>query len=111
MDVPSSVPKYIAHIKKSAAGDHYLFQSNEEHLEGVAKLAEQFASEFGMGSWGYVLGLLHDKGIEKKEFQEYIHDVYGIPGHKHWTQMGKAHSYVGAILARQLFPSVYPMLS
>ena len=55
MDVTSSVPKYIAHIKKSAAGDHYLFQSNEEHLEGVAKLAEQFASEFGMGSWGYVL--------------------------------------------------------
>ena len=41
MDVTSSVPKYIAHIKKSATGDHYLFQSNEEHLEGVAKLAEQ----------------------------------------------------------------------
>ena len=55
MDVTSSVPKYIAHIKKSATGDHYLFQSNEEHLDGVAKLAKQFASEFGMGSWGYVL--------------------------------------------------------
>ena len=45
----------VAHIKKSATGDHYLFQSNEEHLEGVAKLAEQFASEFGMGSWGVCL--------------------------------------------------------
>ena len=42
----------VAHIKKSATGDNYLFQSNEEHLEGVAKLAEQFESEFGMGSWG-----------------------------------------------------------
>ena len=52
MNSTSSVPKYIAHIKKSATGDHYLFQSNEEQLEGVAKLAEQFASEFGMGSWG-----------------------------------------------------------
>ena len=62
----------VAHIKKSATGNHYLFQSNEEHLEGVAKLAEQFASEFGMGSWGYVLGLLHDKGKERKSFQDYI---------------------------------------
>ena len=51
MDVPSSVPKYIAHIKKSAAGDHYLFQSNEEHLEGVAKLENslQVSSVWAVG--------------------------------------------------------------
>ena len=107
----SSTPNYVSHIRKSDTGDEYVFQSNEEHCMDVAKLAEQFASEFGMGEWGYVLGVLHDKGKEKHQFQEYIRDVNGIPGHKHWTQKGKAHSYVGAILAKQLFPYVYPMLS
>ena len=111
MDSTSAIPKYISHIKERETKEGYVFQSNDEHCMDVAKLAEQFASEFGMGNWGYILGLLHDKGKEKKEFQEYIQDVNGIPGHKHWTQMGKAHSYVGAILAKQLFPSVYPMLS
>ena len=60
MDVTSSVPKYIAHIKKSATGDNYLFQSNEEHREGVAELAERFASEGGLGCWGDVFGRLCD---------------------------------------------------
>ena len=107
----TKIPKYISHIRKNQYGEIISYQSNEEHCIGVAELAKQFASEFGMGNWGYVLGILHDKGKEKKEFQEYIQDVNGIPGHKHWTQMGKAHSYVGAIFAKQLFPSVYPMLS
>ena len=89
MDSTSSVPKYIAHIKKSAAGDHYLFQSNEEHLEGVSKLAEQFASEFGMGSWGYVLGLLHDKGKERKSFQDYIRQNSGFAPEIHSSYFKK----------------------
>ena len=79
----------VAHIKKSAAGDHYLFQSNEEHLEGVAKLAEQFASEFGMGSWGYVLGLLHDKGKERKSFQDYIRQNSGFAPEIHSSYFKK----------------------
>lgn len=62
MEHTSSVPKYISHVRKHATGEKYVFQSNEDHLDGVAKLAEQFASEFGMGNWGKVLGLLHDKG-------------------------------------------------
>lgn len=101
----------ISHIKKNLIGEIEQIQSNEEHSNDVALLAKQFASEFGMGDWGYVLGLLHDKGKEKKEFQEYIQDVNGIPEHTHWTQTGKAHAYVGAIFAKQLFPNVYPMLS
>ncbi len=111
MELDSSIPKYISHVRKDVTGEKYVFQSNEEHCMDVAKLAEQFASEFGMGEWGYVLGVLHDKGKEKHQFQEYIRDVNGIPGHKHWNQKGKAHSYVGAILAKRLFPYVYPMLS
>ena len=72
MEHTSSIPKYISHVKKDITGEKYIFQSNEEHLDGVAKLAESFASEFGMGSWGRVLGLLHDKGKERKAFQDYI---------------------------------------
>ena len=102
MDVTSSVPKYIAHIKKSAAGDHYLFQSNEEHLEGVAKLAEQFASEFGMGSWGYVLGLLHDKGKERKSFQDYIRQNSGFAPEIH-SSSEHSHAFVGGLLARSIY--------
>ncbi len=104
-------PKYISHIRKNNDGIIEAFQSNEEHSLGVAKLAMQFADEFGMGDWGYILGILHDKGKEKKEFQEYIRDINGMLGHKRWTQKGKAHSYVGAILANELYPEYFPIMS
>ena len=102
----TKIPKYISHIRKNQYGEIISYQSNEEHCIGVAELAKRFASEFGMGNWGYVLGILHDKGKEKKEFQEYIQDVNGIPGHKHWTKKGKAHAYVGALLAQGLYGKV-----
>ena len=102
----TKIPKYISHIRKNQYGEIISYQSNEEHCIGVAELAKQFASEFGMGNWGYVLGILHDKGKEKKEFQEYIQDVNGIPGHKHWSKKGKAHAYVGALLAQGLYGKV-----
>lgn len=103
MEQPSSIPKYISHVKRSVTGEIEAFQSNEEHGKAVAELAKEFASEFGMGDWGYVLGMLHDKGKEKHQFQEYIRDVSGISGHKDWTYDGKAHAYVGAIMAKRLY--------
>lgn len=94
----------ISHIRRNHdTGEIEAVQTNEEHSIGVANLAHQFADEFGMGDWGYMLGMLHDKGKEKKEFQEYIRDVNGISGHNHWTQEGKAHAYVGALLAQRLY--------
>lgn len=103
MEQALSIPKYISHVRKSVSGEVESFQSNEEHGKGVAELAKEFASEFGMGEWGYVLGMLHDKGKEKHQFQEYIRDVSGIAGHKDWTYDGKAHAYVGAIIAKRLY--------
>lgn len=93
----------VAHIKRNQQNEIVAIQTNEEHSICVAERARMFAEEFGMGEWGYVLGLLHDKGKEGEEFQEYIRDVNGIPGHKGWTQKGKAHAYVGAIIAHQLY--------
>ena len=44
----------ISHIYQDNEG-HWVIQSNEDHSAGVAKLASQFAGEFGMSEWGKVL--------------------------------------------------------
>ena len=80
-----------------------MIQTNTDHCNSVAELASTFASEFGMSSWGYVLGLLHDKGKEKHAFQEYIRDVNGIEGHRNYTQESKQHAIVGALNAMSLY--------
>jgi CRISPR-associated endonuclease/helicase Cas3 len=94
-------PKYISHLKQAENGS-WLFQSNEEHSEGVAKLAETFAKDFGMDSWGRTLGLLHDKGKEKNDFQNYIMKASGYDENvPPW--INKDHAYVGALLAKRVF--------
>lgn len=101
----------ISHIKRNKDNpERWEVQTNQEHCRNVAELARDFASEFGMGDFGYVMGSLHDKGKEKHEFQEYIQDVNGIPEHKKWTQDGKAHAYVGGLIAKEIFGQVYPLI-
>ena len=75
-------------------------QINEEHCEGVAKLASEFASEFDMGEWGRLMGLLHDRGKESNGFQAYIRRSSGYDLTAFSTSK-KGHSYVGAILAHR----------
>ena len=91
----------ISHIYKDCE-DCWHIQSNEEHLKGVATLAEGFANEFGMGSWGRVLGLLHDKGKERKAFQNYIRQNSGLQPELHITGEHN-HAVVGGLLAKQLY--------
>lgn len=50
----------------------WVVQSNDDHCNGVAELASQFADKFGMGNWGKMLGLLHDRGKESVDFQKHI---------------------------------------
>lgn len=93
------IPKYISHIKKNiATGEIESFQSNEEHARGVAGLAKRFAGEFGMGDWGYALGILHDKGKERNDFQNYIRIVNGIETGSRGAEEHN-HAFVGGILA------------
>jgi CRISPR-associated endonuclease/helicase Cas3 len=90
--------------------NEWRLQSNEDHSEGVANLAEQFATEFGFGEWGRVLGLLHDKGKEQKDFQTYIQVVSKYKPELQ-SNVHPQHAYVGALIAKKLFPKIYPLLS
>ncbi len=85
----------ISHVRPS---DHAI-QSNDEHSQGVARLAEQFAAEFGFGEWGRIMGLLHDKGKEQPEFQRYIKHQSGLSTDKNAPSKVQ-HAYVGALLMR-----------
>jgi len=60
--------KYIAHIRKSDGK----IQEVDEHLFGTAEKACKFASKFGLGIIGELLGLLHDIGKYSLAFQNYI---------------------------------------
>lgn len=95
----------ISHIRP---GD-WAIQSNEEHQQGVSVLASRFAGEFGMAEWGRVLGLLHDKGKEKKAFQQHILKESGKdPFIK--VEGDYRHAYVGALIAKELFPKYHLLM-
>lgn len=104
------IPKYISHIRKDADGNIVAYQSNEDHSRSVAQLAKEFADEFGMGNFGYIMGMLHDKGKEKREFQNYIRYQNGLTEKKTFTQEGKAHAYVGGLLAKEALTLFYPLI-
>ena len=91
----------ISHLFKDDK-DCWHIQSNEEHLKGVAKLAEGFADEFGMGSWGRALGLLHDKGKERKSFQDYIRQNSGFAPEIQCSSEHN-HAFVGGIIAKSIY--------
>ena len=94
----------ISHIRP----EDWAIQTNEAHQKGVAKLAAEFAAEFGMAEWGKVLGLLHDKGKEKAAFQQHIQKESGLtPDIK--VEGDYKHAYVGALLARELFPKYHQL--
>ena len=98
----------ISHIKQEEG--QWIIQTNDEHQRNVALLAQHFANAFDMGAWGYVLGLLHDKGKEQLSFQRHIKKESGydpdtiIAGDYN-------HAYIGGLLARSLFPKQYALLS
>lgn len=86
-----------------------VIQSNDDHQRGVAERAEAFAAEFGMAEWGRVLGLLHDKGKEKKAFQQHIIKESGLnPNVK--VEGDYRHAYVGALIAKKVFPQQHLLM-
>jgi len=65
--------EFTARYRQSDGTPQPLF----EHLDGVASLAEQFASKIGLPVCGTLLGLLHDLGKYHKEFQDYLKSSEG----------------------------------
>lgn len=91
----------ISHLYQDDRGE-WIIQTNEEHQKGVAELAAAFAGQFGYSSWGYSLGLLHDKGKERNAFQQYIRKANGLPVTDNKIYKEHNHAFVGGILAREL---------
>ncbi len=59
--------EYLAHISPDGRK-----QTVEEHLRSVAKLTSEMLSCIGLGSLGYLTGLLHDIGKLTSNFNRYI---------------------------------------
>ena len=100
----------IAHVRKGTnlkwEAPHYL----EDHVHGVADLAEQFSATFGNGDWGRLAGLWHDLGKYQPEFQEYIRRASGFEADesKEGGPGRVDHSIVGALWARKRYEDIAP---
>lgn len=92
----------ISHLRHDKKNGEWIIQTNGEHQNGVANIAAKFAGEFGLSSWGYSLGLLHDKGKERKAFQQYIRRTNGLPVADNRYYSDHNHAFVGGLLADKL---------
>ena len=99
---------YIAHIRIN--NKHYEIQSLQDHSDDVAQLTKEFANEFGFGPWGEAMGLLHDVGKEKDDFQNYIKKTSGYDKNApSWVD--KSHAYVGALVAQKIYGQLSTLLA
>lgn len=92
---------FIAHIKKNPDGlwanPHLL----SEHLNSVARIAGEFASEFGNKDWAEFAGYLHDLGKYNPDWQKYIRrktGYYDENAHIENNRGRPNHSTAGAVL-------------
>ncbi len=73
------------------------WQGLEEHLLGVAELAEEFASVFGAGEWGRMAGKNHDIGKGTLPWQAYLRFANKIMDEFSRYYVGHpAHAAIGA---------------
>ena len=99
----------IAHIKADSSGN-FITQSLEQHSRNVAELAAEFASEFGFGPWAEAMGLLHDLGKARTNFQSYVKYTSGFDTSiSSWGD--KNHAFIGAIAAQRLYGGFATLMS
>jgi CRISPR-associated endonuclease/helicase Cas3 len=90
---------YLAHSLEGKPVDEW--HRLEDHLFGTAKLASEFAAEFGCGEWGHLTGLWHDLGKYSEDFQQML--LASADAHIE-TKPGRIdHSTAGAIHATESF--------
>ena len=90
---------WYAHSVPDASQEAW--QTLPQHLQAVAKRAEEFADAFGARPWGYAAGLLHDTGKYKEAFQR------RLAGGAERAD----HSTAGAKLAMELSPQAGKILA
>jgi len=89
--------QFYAHSKEGRPPEEW--HCLEDHLKSVAELARQFASDFGAGDWGYLVGLWHDLGKYSKEFQDRLLDndpdahIEAKPRRPDHSSAGAQHAY------------------
>lgn len=91
---------YIAHTITGTTDE----QSLQDHLEGTARLAKQFADVFGYGDWGYCCGKLHDIGKYSDKFQRRIRNSgektdYATAGAQLCKQLGGHYQWLAYCIA------------
>lgn len=102
----------ISHLYQDKEGGQWFIQTNEDHQMGVAELAASFAGQFGLPTWGRMLGLLHDKGKERMAFQQYIRNVNGLSTMDKKRYGDHDHAFIGGILAiKALGKDVFNLLA
>ena len=99
--------KYLAHVKKEES--HWVLHTLEEHLNAVAKLSCEFATKFGASGMGHLIGLWHDLGKYKPEFQERIGIKSGYDEEAHLegkTAKSVKHAITGGLYAISYFDNM-----
>ena len=96
---------FIAHVRKNEDGSWAKPHSLTEHLIGTSKLSRRFSEKFNSGGWGEIIGLLHDLGKGRKEWQEYLRIKSGYDEDASLENIkGKLkHAIYGAKFAEQTF--------
>lgn len=96
---------FIAHVKKDPIGNWELHQL-EDHLSKVGTIASKLAGKFGAQELAKIIGLWHDLGKFKAEFQERIKIKSGydeeahLEGHK---ANSVKHAITGAMHSMEVF--------
>ena len=88
---------------------HSEWQPLNNHLENVARLSAEFASDFDASSIGYRIGLWHDLGKYSAEFQAYLQSQTEASSE---SLPGKVdHSSAGAQYSAKLIPLIGHLLA
>jgi CRISPR-associated endonuclease/helicase Cas3 len=95
---------FLAHVRDDGRGG-CVIHDLDEHLRGVARLAEEFAREFGSADWARVAEVWHDLGKYSKDFQGRINlaSWYEPDAHLEGPGGRVGYSSAGAQHAIELF--------